>query len=132
MRMRCPIAVDWCTPEDPRLPTRAQNRMVCGICVQLQLAVWFITCTFFLARYSEINQIEFNACVIVNDWISQFEARIAPYLESVDDLSEQECIRLGKKDPEAYPFCMFVQCAYSHDVPTLQYYHCNSSGLYIS
>jgi hypothetical protein len=71
-------------------------------------AVWFITCTFFLARYSEINQIEFNACVIVNDWISQFETRIAPYLESAEDLSEQECIRLGKKDPEAYPLCRCV------------------------
>lgn len=37
----------------------------------------------------------------VNDWISQFETRIAPFLESTDDLSEPECIRLGKKDPEA-------------------------------
>lgn len=37
----------------------------------------------------------------VNDWISQFETRIAPYLESAEDLGEQECIRLGKKDPEA-------------------------------
>ena len=61
----------------------------------------------------------------MNDWISQFETRIAPFLESTDDLGEPECIRLGKKDPEAYPL---IHLYYLRSVQTT--FVCNF-GIYI-
>ncbi|KAH9383685.1 hypothetical protein HPB48_025451 [Haemaphysalis longicornis] len=40
----------------------------------------------------------------VADYISHFEGKIAPFLQPNTKLTEEEANRLGKKDPDAYPW----------------------------
>lgn len=40
----------------------------------------------------------------VNEWLSGFEARIAPFLSQKAALNDQEMEKLGKKDADQYPF----------------------------
>lgn len=40
----------------------------------------------------------------VNDWITNTENKLKQFTEVVEKLSEEDSIKLGRKDPEAYPF----------------------------
>jgi len=39
----------------------------------------------------------------VNEWMKNFENKIKTLTEHHDSLPDEEVVRLGKKDPEAYP-----------------------------
>lgn len=41
---------------------------------------------------------------IVDDWIKNFETKVKPFVELQDKLDDEQAKKMGKKDPEAYPF----------------------------
>ena len=44
----------------------------------------------------------------VNDWITNTENKLKQFTEVVEKLSEEDSIKLGRKDPEAYPLFEFI------------------------
>ncbi len=40
----------------------------------------------------------------VNDWIANFENKTKQFTETAEKISNDDANKLGKKDPEAYPF----------------------------
>lgn len=54
----------------------------------------------------------------VNDWITNTENKLKQFTEVVEKLSEEDSIKFGRKDPEAYPLlrctCMCALNAHQH------------------
>lgn len=46
--------------------------------------------------------------VAVNDWLSSFEQRIQPFMNTKIVLDDAEIVRIGKKVPDEYP-CYYKQ-----------------------
>ena len=40
----------------------------------------------------------------VNDWINNFDGKVTPFSDLKVKLEEEEAQKLGRKDPDAYPF----------------------------
>lgn len=55
--------------------------------------------------------------IVVNEWISSFEAKILPFLNMKVIVDDAEAIKLGKKSQDEYPFVavlkiMWLFCHY--------------------
>ena len=50
----------------------------------------------------------------VNDFITHFETKVKQFTDEKRTLEESDCIKLGKKDPDSYPFttqcCVLFYC----------------------
>ena len=44
----------------------------------------------------------------VTNWISNFENKLSNLLNAAADIPDEELFKLGKKDPETYPFIVVV------------------------
>lgn len=50
----------------------------------------------------------------VNDFISHFETKVRQFTDEKRLLVESECLKLGKKDAESYPFLSFYFRSAAH------------------
>ena len=44
----------------------------------------------------------------MNDFISHFEAKVKQFTDEKRVLDDAECMKLGKKNAESYPFCSIL------------------------
>ena len=44
-----------------------------------------------------------TVCVAVTEYTTNFEGKLKPFLEGNSTVTEEEAIKLGKKNPEMYP-----------------------------
>ncbi|KAJ8322207.1 hypothetical protein KUTeg_000678 [Tegillarca granosa] len=52
---------------------------------------------------TKINETE------VSEWTQNFENKLKHFIELQDKVEDEEAVKLGKKDPEAYPLHCFIK-----------------------
>ena len=57
----------------------------------------------------------FHIIIVVSSYIDSMKSRIKPLLETKKEMTEDDMEKFGKKDPDAYPFCMLLLlCVYMY------------------
>lgn len=52
----------------------------------------------------------------MTEWMNNFETKLKPFLEMTNKIGEEEAVKLGKKNPEAYPWQYLLIIEISFDI----------------
>lgn len=57
-------------------------------------------------HFNSYNYLDFD--ILVQEWQKNLKQKLDPYMEDKEPISDEEVTKLGKKDPEAYPFNTYL------------------------